>query len=83
MNGDFEGDTMRTHLIVYFGTNGVGPSEIAKRVEEVGFTTTFGPYDFVYDWDHAPKKEEILALGDKVCKALEGTGTVFNLDTHD
>ena len=74
---------IRTHLIVYFGTTGVGPSEIARRVEALGFKTTWGPYDFVYEWSNPPTNKEILAIGDKVAEALKGTGTVFNLDTHD
>lgn len=74
---------MRTHLVMYFGTNGIGPSEIAKKMESLGFKTTWGPYDFVHEWDHSPTNEEILALGDNVAVALQGTGTVFNLDTHD
>ena len=75
--------TFKTYLVVYFGTNGVGPSEIARRVETLGFKTLFGPYDFAYPWNHEPSKSEILALGDKVQTALQGTGAVFNLDTHE
>ena len=73
-----------TFLVMYFGTdNGAGPSEIAKRVEALGFQCALGPVDFIYKWDHKPTKPEVLALGDRLCKALHGSGAVFNLDTHD
>lgn len=76
---------MKTYLVMYFGTTGSVPaSEIAKRLEALGFETRYGPYDFVYDWgERTPSKAEILGLGDKVVKALQGSGAVFNLDTHD
>lgn len=75
---------MKTFLIMYFGTEGVPASEIAKRLEDLGFETHYGPHDFIYDWkDKKPGKEDILSLGDKVTAALKGSGAVFNLDTRD
>ncbi len=75
----------KTYLIMYFGTNGtIGATEIAERLEELGFETTFGSVDFIYNWrDEKPTKEKILAIGDKVTEILKGSGAVFNLDTHD
>jgi hypothetical protein len=74
----------KTYLIMYFGANGVKPSDIAKKLEALGFVTMFGSVDFVYDWKgKEPTKSEALALGDKVAGALQGSGAVFNLDTHD
>ncbi len=73
----------KTFLIMYFGT-GINTSEVAKRVESLGFITKFGPFDFEFDWKNkVPSKEEVLALGDKVSQILKGSGAVFNLDTHD
>jgi hypothetical protein len=74
----------KTYLVMYFGTKGVKASEIAKRVESLGFETSFGSVDFIFNWkDKQPSKEDVLAMGDKLAKALEGSGAVFNLDTHD
>ena len=74
----------KTYLIMYFGTDGVKPSELAKKVESLGFETAFGSVDFIYDWKNKkPTKEEVLALGDKVANMLKESGAVFNLDTHD
>lgn len=74
----------RTYLVMYFGTIGAKPSEIGKRLESIGFNAALGNVDFVYDWkSKKPTKDDVLALGDKVAKTLEGSGAVFNLDTHD
>jgi hypothetical protein len=74
----------KTYLVMYFGTQGVKASDIAKKVETAGFQSAFGSVDFIYDWKgKKPTKEEVLALGDRLVKALEGSGAVFNLDTHD
>lgn len=75
---------MKTYLIMYFGTEGMLASEVAKKLKELGFETSYGPYDFIYEWgDKQPTKEEILVLGDKISESLKGSGAVFNLDTRD
>ena len=75
---------VRTYLIVYFGTAGTRASEVALKLEKLGFKTVYGPYDFIYDWGaRLPSTQEILTLGDKVVDALQGSGSVFNLDTHE
>ena len=73
----------KTYLIMYIGTEGKKPTEIAKVLEKLGFETTFGPVDFIYNWSKRPTKAEVLGLGDKLVNALGGSGSVFNLDTHD
>jgi len=74
----------RTYLVVYFGTDGDSTiTEMTKKAEEMGFKSTLGPVDLVYDWDHEPSKEEVYSLGDKLKVVFKGTGAIFNLDTHD
>jgi hypothetical protein len=68
---------------MYFGTRGTSTTEIAQRLESLGFETQFGSVDFVHSWKTQPTKAQVLALGDKVADALKETGAVFNLDTHD
>ena len=74
--------TWKTYLVMYFGSESK-MSEVIEKVELVGFETTFGPVDFVYEWSHKPTKEQILKLGDNLSTALKGTGIVFNIDTHE
>lgn len=73
----------KTYLVMYFGTKNISATEVAKKVESLGFKTTFGSVDFEYLWKEKPTKEQVLALGDKLIKALQDSGAVFNLDTHD
>jgi len=78
-------ENWKTHLVLHFGTkNNKKPSEIAKELSKIGFESSLGTVDFVYEWeDKEPSKEDVLGLADKVSEILEGTGSVFNLDTHD
>jgi len=73
----------KTYLVIYFGTGSMIPSEIEKKIASIGFSGMFGPVDFVYEWQKQPTKEQVFALADKLAKALNGSGAVFNLDTHD
>ena len=73
----------KTYLIMYFRAGGKA-SEIIKKVESVGFKTTFGPVDFIYEWGkNRPTKEQVLKLADKLSEALKDTGAMFNIDTHE
>ncbi|OGJ12063.1 hypothetical protein A3K62_02270 [Candidatus Pacearchaeota archaeon RBG_16_35_8] len=74
--------TWKTYLVMYFSAESK-MSEVIKKVESAGFKTTFGPVDFVYEWQSKPTKEQVLQLGDKLSVALKGTGVVFNIDTSE
>lgn len=75
----------KTHLVLHFGTkNNKKPSKIAEDLKQVGFESSLGTVDFIYDWqEEKPSKQDVLELADKVSEILEDTGAVFNLDTHD
>ena len=75
--------TWKTYLVMYFSTGNGKISEMVKMVESVGFTTSFGPVDFVYEWENKPTKEQILELADKLTETLKDTGAIFNIDTHE
>jgi hypothetical protein len=75
--------TWKTYLVMFFGTSDGKPSEIEKKIEKIGFTSTLGPVDFIYSWPEEPTKAKVLALADKVAQALKRTGSVFNIDTHE
>ena len=74
----------KTYLVMYFGTGNGKPSDIAKKLESMGFTAAFGTVDFIYDWgEREPTKEEVLNLADQITERIKESGAVFNLDTHD
>ncbi|MEM3075122.1 MAG: hypothetical protein QXX55_00705 [Candidatus Pacearchaeota archaeon] len=72
----------KTYLVMYFSSESK-ISDVIKRVESIGFKTTFGPVDFIYEWKSKPTKKQVLRLGDNLSKVLKGTGVVFNIDTHE
>jgi len=73
----------KTYLIIHIGTEGKKPTEIAKLLEGLGFEATLGPTDFFYNWPKQPTKTDVLKLGDRIVDVLKGSGSVFNLDTHN
>jgi len=76
--------TWKTYLVMHYGTEDITPSTTAEKLENLGFETTFGAVDFVYTWgDQQPTKSQVLTMADQVALALQNSGAVFNLDTHD
>ena len=73
----------KTYLVMYFRAGNEKASEVVRKVESVGFRTTFGPVDFIYDWEIEPTKDEILKLADRLSEALKDSGAMFNIDTHE
>jgi hypothetical protein len=72
---------METYLRVTFNSEGAKPSEVADRLRSSGFSATHGNYDFVYDWQGTPSREQILDLSDEVTHLLRGFRVAFELET--
>ena len=73
----------KTYLILHFGTQGAKPTELAAKLGTLGFNAEFGAIDFIYNWgEEQPSKEQVLGLADKVAETLNGSGSVFNIDTN-
>ena len=72
---------MKTYLIVWFNSNGDGPTKVTERLLSMGFRPVGGHYDYVYEWhDNAPL-QEIIKIGDKIQSTLQGMGVTFRLET--
>jgi len=77
-------DLWKTYLIMYFGDKGLKVTDVVAKINELGFETRLGTFDFSYNWgEQKPSKEQILELGNKVAEAIKDTGVIFALDTHD
>lgn len=72
---------METYLRVTFDSEGAKPSEIAGRLLTAGFQPTQGNYDFVYDWQGPPTRDQILDLSDEVTRQLRGLRVLFEIET--
>lgn len=70
-----------SYLTVTFSAEGGKPSEVAARLQSLGFRPTTGNYDFVYQWDRNARVEDALWLADKVQTSLQGTGVHFKIET--
>ena len=72
---------METYLRVTFHSEGARPSEVADRLQRFGFVPTQGNYDFVYDWNGAATREQLLDLFDEVTGLLRGYGVLYEIET--
>jgi hypothetical protein len=72
---------METYLRVTFDSEGAKPSEIAGRLLTAGFQPTHGNYDFVYDWQGAATRDQILDLSDEITRLLRGYRVRFEIET--
>lgn len=72
---------MKTYLSIWFNSEGARPTEVTKKLNELGFEITKGPYDFTYTWSEGVSMDEILKIGDRIQEALSDFKVVFSLET--
>ncbi len=76
-----------TRVSIWFYSEGASPSEVIKRLTELGFTPVRGAFDFVYehkqeDMDERDLSSSILEIANALHAALSGFKVWYNLDTH-
>ena len=72
---------MKTYLTIWFSSEGAKPSEVAERLQGMGFRPIKGQYDHVYDWKRNVDLEEILMLCNSVHETLKGLGVLYKIET--
>ncbi len=73
---------MKTHLVLHVSSEGSSASEIVSRLKGLGFSTTLGRYDFVYDWKNKiPTLDEVIQFVDKVIERMKGTDVLMHFST--
>lgn len=72
---------MKTYLTIWFNSEGASPSEVAERLQAIGFKPVRGYYDHVYDWKRRAALEEILELSNKIHETLKGLKVLYKLET--
>ena len=72
---------VKTYLIVWFNSNGDGPTKVTERLLSMGFRPVGGHYDYVYEWHENAPLQEIIKIGDKIQSTLQGMGVTFRLET--
>jgi hypothetical protein len=74
---------MKTYVEVMISTEGEKASIITDIFFELGFKTTFGQHDFVYNWKKNVTLSEVLKFIDNVQQKLNGTGAILKFSTID
>ena len=73
---------MKTYISILISSEGDKASNITEKLTDLGFETTLGGHDFVYDWK---KKEitpmEVINFVDKVQNQLKGMNVRFSITT--
>ena len=72
---------MRTYLSVLISADGEKASNITKTLRSLGFETTMGSYDFVYNWGKDVVYSDVESFIDNVQNKLKGMNVRFNITT--
>lgn len=76
-----------TRVQVWFYSEGASPSQVVRKLLELGFQPVKGAYDFVYTHAEENMPEShlgtaILEISDALHKTLSGFRVLYTLDTH-
>lgn len=74
---------MKSFLVIFVDSDGARPTMIRDRVQNLGFISYQGYYDFVYDWGRGATAIDALNLADQVHETLAGLKVYFKLETID
>ena len=73
---------LKTYISIFLSTEGDRASNITEKLTNMGFETTLGSHDFVYDWKNKEvTPTEVINFVDKVQNHLKGTNVRFNIST--
>ncbi len=73
---------MRTFVMVTFSSEGGAASQVVNRLVDLGFETTYGAQDFVYNWDKKASQDDVIKLIDNVQKRLKGMNVQLQFATQ-
>jgi hypothetical protein len=73
---------MRTYLTVTLSSEGGKASEITNKLADLGFDTTLGSHDFVYEWkDKSISADQVINFIDQVQSKLRGMQVLISATT--
>jgi hypothetical protein len=72
---------MKTYVEVYVSSDGAKASEIMEIMTNLGFKSSYGEQDFVFNWKKEVVLAEILKFVDKIQSKLKGTGVFLKFTT--
>ena len=72
---------MKTYLTIWFNSEGASPSEVVKRLQDMGFRPVKGYHDHVYDWKKEITLDDVLQLGNALHETLRGLNVTYKMET--
>ena len=73
---------MRTYVTVYVSSEGEKASDVSTKMKEMGFRTTLGTFDFVYEWTQGEvPSTKVIDFVDEVQRKLNGSGALLHFTT--
>lgn len=73
---------MKTYISIFISSEGDKASRITEKLTGLGFETTLGGHDFVYDWKNKEiTPTEVINFVDKVQNQLRGMNVRFSITT--
>jgi len=72
---------LQTYLMIWFSSEGAGPTEVVEKLQGMGFKPLTGQYDHVYDWKRTVTVEDVLGLGNRVHETLKGLKVIYKMET--
>jgi len=73
---------MRTFVVVTLSSEGGSASQVTNKLIDMGFDTTLGNHDFVYNWDKNVEPEAVIKFVDNVQKNLHGMNVLLQFVTQ-
>ncbi len=73
---------MRTYLKLINNTEGETPSEISRRLAELGFTTSMGKYDYFIEWGREMAADDAVRFADRIHETLKDCNVQFYVETY-
>jgi len=78
-----------TRVAIWFNSEGASPSEVIKKLLELGFTPVRGAYDFVYEhheesagMDEKALSNAIIEIANAIHDTLVGFNVLYSLTTQ-
>jgi hypothetical protein len=77
-----EVNDLKTYISIFISSEGSKASRITEILCDMGFETTLGSHDFVYDWKNKEvTPTEVINFVDKVQNHLKGMNVRFSIST--
>jgi hypothetical protein len=73
---------VKTHVSLWFNSEGINPPTVTEKLGALGFEPTLGRYDHVYDWRGSVNLQEILEIGTAVHETLKGLKDPLQVGYH-